>query len=158
MKTVILYATKTGTTEKCANLLAAKLKDVTVVNLRNATLDLNSFDCIIVGGSIRIGALNKYAKKFIEKNKEILKDKRAAYFFCCGATEQLDVMFSKNISKDLLESAICYDTFGGEMDINKQKGFDKFIVKMVTKNKDSKQPEILNDNIEKFAKKIIIST
>jgi menaquinone-dependent protoporphyrinogen oxidase len=67
-------------------------------------------------------------------------------------------MFSKNISKDLLESAICYDTFGGEMDINKQKGFDKFIVKMVTKNKDSKQPEILSDNIEKFAKKIIIST
>ena len=70
MKTVILYETKTGTTEKCANLLAEKLNDVTVINLRKGALDLNSFDCIIVGGSIRIGALNKYAKKFIEKNKQ----------------------------------------------------------------------------------------
>ena len=155
MKTVILYATKTGTTEKCAKLLAEKLEEATLVDLRKDTADLNQFDCIIVGGSIRIGTLNKFAKRFIEKNKEILKDKKTAYFICSASTEQLEEMFSRNISKDLLESAICYDTFGGEMDINKQKGIDKFIVKMVSKNKDSKLPEILFDNIENFAKKIL---
>ena len=39
------------------------------------------------------------------------------------------------------------------MDIQKQKGFDKFITKMVSKNIDkNKEIKILNENIDRFIK------
>ena len=39
------------------------------------------------------------------------------------------------------------------MDLQKQKGFDKFITKMVSKNTDkNKEIKIFNDNIERFIK------
>ena len=39
------------------------------------------------------------------------------------------------------------------MDIQKQKGFDKFITKMVSKNiEKDKEIKILNENIDKFIK------
>lgn len=155
MKIAILYATKTGTTEKCAVLLAEKLTNTTLIDLKKNTPNIDSFDCIIIGGSIRMGALHKAAKSFINKNAEILKGKLTAYFICCGSLEKIEEIFTKNISKDLLEASIGYETFGGEMDINNQKGFDKFIVKMVTKDKNTKKPKILDENIEKFSKKIM---
>ena len=59
------------------------------------------------------------------------------------------------ISKELLEKAITYDTFGGEMILEKQKGFDKFIVKMVSKNiAQDKEIKILTENIDRFIEKV----
>lgn len=41
------------------------------------------------------------------------------------------------------------------MDITRQKGFDKFITKMVSKNIDAdKEIKILNENIDRFIKKL----
>ncbi len=34
---------------------------------------------------------------------------------------------NKRFLKDLLDIAVIYDTFGGKIDRQKQKGFDKFI-------------------------------
>lgn len=61
------------------------------------------------------------------RNIENLKSKKVAYFICCGFNENWKSYYEQNIPKDLLDTAIIYDTFGGEMDIQKQKGFDKFI-------------------------------
>ena len=33
MKTLIVYASKTGTTEKCAGIIGQNLKDATIINL-----------------------------------------------------------------------------------------------------------------------------
>ena len=53
----------------------------------------------------------------------------------------------------MLDNAIIYDTFGGKIDLQKQKSFDKFITKKVNKNTDkNKEIKILNDNIERFIK------
>ncbi|MCL2354428.1 MAG: flavodoxin domain-containing protein [Oscillospiraceae bacterium] len=158
MKILIAYAGKTGTTEKCAKLLEEKLNsttNTTIINLDDQEADVSEYDFIIVGGSIRIGMLHGKAKKFINDNKDMLKTKKTAYYICCAFPDTAKEHFEKNISKELLDSSVTYDTFGGEMDISKQKGFSKFIVKMVSKTEEGKKEvRILNENIEKFAEKI----
>ena len=131
MKTLIVYASKTGTTEKCAGIIGQNLKDATIINLSaRQNEDVNKYD-------------------------KILKSKKVAYFICCGFAENYKQFFEQNISKELLEKAITYDTFGGEMILEKQKGFDKFIVKMVSKNiAQDKEIKILTENIDRFIEKV----
>ena len=84
-----------------------------------------------------------------------MKRKKTAYFICCGFHENWKKYYEENIPKDLLESAITYVSFGGELDLQKQKGFDKWIVKMVSKSiEESKKIEILEENIEKFIQEL----
>lgn len=155
MKTLIIYASKTGTTEKCAKNLKIQLKDATVMNIYTQNEDMNKYDLIVIGSPIRIGMIDKKIKNFLTKNKENLKSKKTAYFICCGFNENWKTYYEQNIPKDLLDSAITYDTFGGEMDLQKQKGFDKLITKVVSKNMDgSREIKILNENIDRFIKKL----
>ncbi|MDF2821164.1 MAG: hypothetical protein K0R15_1605 [Clostridiales bacterium] len=155
MKTAILYASKTGTTEKCAKNLAEKLTEVTLFDLRKELPDIKSYDTIIIGGSIRMGMLHKTVKKYIAQNLELLKTKRTAYFICCATVGDLTAIKTQNFDKELLNSAICFESFGGEMEIANLKGLDKFIAKMVTKNGTKGKPSILDNNIKEFAKKIL---
>jgi len=153
LKTLIIYASKTGTTEKCAKQINTQLEDSKMVNILNQDEDINRYDLIIIGTPIRMGMIDKKIKKLLISNIETLKSKKVAYFICCGFNENWKNYYEQNIPKDLLDSAIIYDTFGGEMNIQKQKGFDKFITKMVSKNIDkNKEIKILNENIDKFIK------
>ena len=153
MNTLIIYASKTGTTEKCANQINRQLKNSKMVNILEQNEDINRYNLIIIGTPIRMGMIDKKIKKFLISNIEALKSKKVAYFICCGFNENWKSYYKQNIPKELLDNAIIYDTFGGEMDLQKQKGFDKFIAKMVSNNTDKKKEiKILNENIERFIK------
>lgn len=155
MKILITYAGKTGCTQKCAEILAQKLENATVIDLAKQSPDISNYDVIIIGSSIRIGMFHSETKNFIVKNKELLKNKKTAYYICCWFSKDYLTYFENNIPKELLEKSITYDTFGGELDITKQKGIEKFIVKMVSKTEKGKQEvKILNENIEKFIETI----
>ena len=122
MKTLIVYASKTGTTEKCAGIIGQNLKDAPIINLSaRQNEDINKYDKIIIGTPIRMGMIHKKVKEFINKNAEILKNKKVAYFICCGFVENYRQYFEQNIPKKLLSQAITYDTLGGEMILEKQK-------------------------------------
>lgn len=104
-----------------------------------------------------MGLLNKKTRSFIEKNKERLKDKKAFYFICNGMLNQTQDIIKNNFSLDIIESAEYITTFGGEVRLDKIKGLDKLITKIVLKpNKDRKmsEPKILIENITEFANKI----
>ena len=153
MNTLIIYASKTGTTKKCANQINKQLKNSKMVNILNQNEDIDRYDLIVIGTPIRMGMIDKKIKKFLIRNINSLKSKKVAYFICCGFNENWKRYYEQNIPKDLLDNAIIYDTFGGEIDIQKQKGFDKFITKMVSKNiAENKEIKILNENIERFIK------
>jgi len=73
---------------------------------------------------------DKNIKKFLIKNKEELSLKKTAYFMCCGFSDNYQKYFEQNILKELLDCTLIYDTFGGELNLDKQKKFDKFISKL----------------------------
>ncbi|HAN21413.1 MAG: hypothetical protein A2Y15_09365 [Clostridiales bacterium GWF2_36_10] len=157
MKTLIAYASKTGTTEKCAKLLSEQFNGADLFDLQSGNPDLNNYDVVVIGGSIRAGMLHKTAKKYVKANIELLKTKKIAFFVCSADVTRANDFLKANIPADLLARSFYGDSFGGEIDLTKQKGLFKFIVKKMTEagaKKGTPLPNILPENIKKFADKI----
>lgn len=156
MNTLIIYGSKTGTVRKCARMISEQLKNSKMIDISEQFEDIGKYDLIVVGTPIRMGMIDKRIKNFLLKNIEILQTKRVAYFICCAFNENWQIYYEQNIPNVLLNKAMIYESFGGEMDIEKQTGFDKFIVKIVSKKMgESKEIKLLDDNIDKFIKKLL---
>lgn len=154
MNTLIVFSTKHGCTEKCVKILYKELKDnVDLVNL-NTSKDTNisKYDKVIIGGSIYIGRIQKEVREFCSKYLEELKEKKIGLFIC-GMQEgdSINTEINQNFPKELIEMATVIKHFGGEFDFSKMNFFEKLIVKIVAKTSSNKS-NILNDNINSFAK------
>lgn len=150
----IFYAGKSGTTEKCANKLASKLAYSKTYNLCNEAPNIDNYDFIIIGSSIRVGLIHKKVKIFINNNKEKLLNKKVAYFICNGILSEENKIFQNNFSKELLNNSIIYKSFGGELILSNQKGIDKFITKMIMKDVNFVEPKIDYEIIDDFIIKV----
>lgn len=158
MKTVICYASKTGTTMECAKTLKNMIPGAVLCDIEKEKISLSEYDCIVIGGSIRMGRLHKAARKFIHENTEILKQKSYAFFICNAFLEQTEAFLIQNIGKEILEHALCATSFGGKIELEKLKGMDKFIAKAVgngMKNNPEAIPKIQESNITEFASVIL---
>ena len=69
MQTLIIYASKTGTTAKCANQINRELKDSKMLNILNYNEDISKYDLIIIGSPIRMGLIDKKIKKFLNRHR-----------------------------------------------------------------------------------------
>lgn len=157
MKVLIAYAGKTGTTEKCAKILSALVEDSTLCDLTKEKPDLDDYRCILIGGSIRAGSLHSDAKKFIEKNKDILIKKKCGYFICNCFADQSESYFKKNIPAELLDKAAAVSSFGGEIHMDKYKGVEKLLMKAIgSRVQDSGNTKMSTSSeaIQKFAEKV----
>jgi menaquinone-dependent protoporphyrinogen oxidase len=153
MKTLIVYATKHGATEKCAKLLAKKLDgSVDLCNLkRDKTPNPESYDKVIIGGPVYIGKILTEVSGFCKRNLEILKSKKVGLYICGmreGEVAQEEI--NTSFPAELLRMAAAKECFGGEFILGKMNFMERFIVKKVAKtNKDISN--ILDENIKKFA-------
>lgn len=157
MDVLVAYAGKTGTTAKCAKILKALLDDATLCDLTKEKPDLSEYNCVVVGGSIRMGTLHKAARLFLLKNKETLKRKKCGFFICNCFSDQSDDYLKKNIPEELLDKAAVTDSFGGELVLEDQKGFDRLITKLVAKKGKTRKKtklQISSETINKFAEKL----
>lgn len=84
MKTLILYLSYDGQTKKIAEKIADQLQtteQVILINLTQAKdLDLNSFDKILIGASVRYGKFNPLLTRFIQQHSELLNKKISGFF------------------------------------------------------------------------------
>lgn len=154
MRRLIAYAGKTGTTEKCAQTLAKMLGDCRLCDLAKESADPEGYDLVVVGAAVRMGMIHKAAKEFIDRNADLLSKGGAAYFICCGFADKADEYFGANLPQALRDSAVAFDSFGGELDLNKLKGFDKIIAKMAASQTGGETPRIIEENITAFADKL----
>jgi len=167
MKIVIAYSSKSGTVRECAEDLAKKLapNEVTLADLDVSSPDLTGFDIAIVGGYVRMGKISKKMTQFVANNKSVLGETMHAFFLCCGLPESTEYYFEKSIPRELLNSSISNICFGGDLRVNKQKGLDKFIAKMIINeiknnniaedmNEEMSVPAVIPENISRFADEI----
>ncbi len=144
METIILYESKHGTTEKCAQILAKELEgNITICNLKNEkVVALESYDQIIIGGSVYMGQLPKSIKQLFIKYEVTLLTKPLG-LFACGmaegeeATNELSTIFPKAFSNH----AKAIGFFGGAFYLNRMNFFEKGIIKMVSKSKGAMEFE-----------------
>ncbi|GJH43436.1 menaquinone-dependent protoporphyrinogen IX dehydrogenase [Pasteurella canis] len=80
MKTLILYSSHDGQTKKIAEYIAAHLQGEVRVKALTENIQIESFDNIIIGASIRYGHFNSILSNFIQKSTALLNKKRTAFF------------------------------------------------------------------------------
>ncbi|MCL6459474.1 MAG: flavodoxin domain-containing protein [Gorillibacterium sp.] len=152
IKTLIVYASKHGSAEKCAVSLSGKIKGtVELCNLKKDNVgNLGQYDQVIIGGSIYMGRIQKELTAFCTRAGAELLDKRIGLYICCMKEGQdAVVQLERSFSKELLDKAIVKETFGGELNLGKMSFFERFIVKKVAKvEKDT--TFFLAENINRF--------
>lgn len=83
-KAVIIYSTTDGQTKRICEFLKQKLEAKINIDLFSIEdidqAELNFYDKIIIGASIRYGKHSPKLYKFIEKNIDVLKAKFTAFF------------------------------------------------------------------------------
>jgi len=156
MKTLVLFASRYGCTEKCANMLAEKINgDVEVKDLvKNKKIGLDGYDLVIIGGSIMAGKMNKVVTRFVDGNLQELLTKKVALFICClqqgdTAKEQ----FNNAFPQQLLDQALARGYFGGEVDFAKLNFFMKGLMKKILET-DKNVSNVSPENIEGFAQSV----
>ena len=153
MKSLIVYSTRHGATQKCVEMLRSQLEgELTVVNAKEEALpDIQDFDRVIIGSSIYAGMIGKAVKKFIAANLDQLLQK-SVFLFVCGAFDKAEY-FTKNFPDALSRHAKEKVNFGGELNPKDMGFLEKTIVKMVSA-KENTVPTIHEDRIEAFAKAV----
>ena len=117
MNILIVYATRGGVSRTCAEMLKEKLDarhEVRCCNIEDGAPAPSAFDAVVVGGSIRVGRLNKKLKKYIKEHKATLANMPAAAFICCGFPIDLDDYVETQLPRDL-EFSLGVHCFGCEI-------------------------------------------
>lgn len=107
-KALLLYSTREGQTKKILHFIEKRLSDYECdfIDLHSVeSVDLNQYDKVLIGASIRYGHLNKKLYKFIERNLNALIECKAA-FFCVNLTAR-----KEGQGKDTPEGSAYIKTF-----------------------------------------------
>lgn len=156
MKTIIIFATKYGCTEKCSNMLANKLAgEIEVLNIKNSPVaDLSEYDTIIIGGSIIAGKINSRLKRFYEDNMDLLLQKKTGLFVCAGMEENAEEELKDNFPEKLIEHSTATGYFGYEFSLEKMNFAVRTLVKKMVKVNENIS-KISEESINKFAEEML---
>jgi len=135
MKTLIVFCSSHGTTEKAVGLLSEHIEgEILSVDLKRekTIFDLNNFDTIIIGGSIHAGAIQRKIKQFIQKHHDVLLEKNVGLFLCCFREGETAIQqFNDAFPQDLRKNSVAMGLFGGELLVSKMNFFERKVVKKV---------------------------
>ena len=84
MNSLLVYSTTDGQTKKICDVIKENLSNKNPIQICTVdeaiNLDINNYDQIILGASIRYGNYKSNLFKFIKNNREILDTKKNAFF------------------------------------------------------------------------------
>ena len=130
---LIAYASKSGVVKEAAEILSELLPSADLVDLAKETPQLENYDAVIVGSGVRIGAINKAAKVFLDTHKASLSSKKLGIFISNCFADSTNEVLEVSIPRELRESAVWIGSVGGRLDIANLKGLDRVIAKAATK-------------------------
>lgn len=148
MRTLILYASKSGASRECAELLWARLADCSICDITKDLPDIEPYDTVIIGSGIRMGKLYRPVRAFIRKNMNLLLSKNTAFYLCNAYPDSVQKAIETNIPQQLRDQAACIDSLGGKPPFTSPKNQDwvrldrvASFVKTITKS-EFKPPSI----------------
>ena len=157
MRVLILYGSKTGTTESCALKIKEAMpgNDVSVVNLKKRFKGaLSDYDSVIVGTPLYMGKMSHHVERFYhEYGQAILNSK--LHLFVCGLArgEEGVELLKKQVPPKIFSHATQVKQLGGDVLIDKLNPVYKFIMKKILAES---KPELglLDEEIKAFASNI----
>ena len=138
---LIIYSSTDGQTKTICEkikIFSKKNETIKLISLKEANdFDLQPYENIIIGASIRYGKHNKDLYKFIFSNKEVLKKKRSAFFsvnVVARKSEKNTPETNPYMQKFLKISNWQPNklaVFAGKVDYPKYGFFDKHIIRLI---------------------------
>ncbi len=170
-KAVLLYSSREGQTKKILARIEQELVgyECETLDLHQLdTIDLDSYQKVVVGASIRYGKLNKALYSFIDNHLEQLRSSKAV-FFCVNLTAR-----KEDQGKDTPEGSAYIKTFlkkspwqpeligvfAGALLYPRYNFFDRFMIRFIMsmtggETDTSKEVEYTNwEKVSLFAQKI----
>ena len=168
---LILYSTTDGQTKKICNKIISKIqkdKSFDFLSIEEAlNVDIQKYDKIILGASIRYGKHKKNIFEFIDKNIHVLDQKTTA-FFTVNVVARKDNKNKPDTNPYMIKflnssswNPNYLEVFAGKVDYPNYKFFDKQIIRLImliTKGPTdiSKSYEFTDwKRVENFALKIL---
>jgi menaquinone-dependent protoporphyrinogen oxidase len=134
MKTLILYTTKHGATRDLAQRMADKMGGADIHDLKQGKPPrIADYDCVIVGGSLYVGALPREAKDFLAQNKDALLGKKLGLFLCGLQPEEAEANVTNNFPAELRNAAKATAFLGGVYDPGQAGVMERLAMKAVAK-------------------------
>jgi len=141
-KIIIIYSTTDGhTREICLrllNIIENSNHQVTLISIENAyQIDLNTFDKIVIGASIRYGKHSPKVYDFINNNMQALNSKSNAFFsvnVVARKPEKNQADTNPYLRKFLLQipwKPKQLAVFAGKIDYQKYNLFDRYMIRMI---------------------------
>ena len=140
-KYLIIYSTVDGQTKKISERISDRLKkkdSVTILALEKANNeDIDKFDFIIIGASIRYGKHRDNLFKFIKENKITLESKMTAFFsvnVVARKPEKSEADTNPYIKKFIFLSdwkPNYLTVFAGKIDYPKLRTLDKVMIRII---------------------------
>lgn len=155
LKTLIVYCSNHGFSEKCANILKEKLGDNTdLANLKSKKVEgMDEYDTIIIGGSIHAGKIQKQLKQFLSQNENFLMSKKIGLYLCCADHEKYDAYFESEIPQSILNNAFIKVHLGHAYYMDKLNFMFKAMIKKFA-NIEESQEKIRYDQMDLLLDKI----
>jgi len=156
MKTLITYCSTHGCTESVVNEIKEHLgNNVSLCNLKKDKVpEISKFDCVIVGGSIHAGQIQKKVKDFCKKfHNELLQTELGLFICCMEKGEKAYAQLQEAYPETLLQHAKATACLGGEFNFERMNFLEKMIVKKVAKVEQSTS-NVNHEAIQSFSKKM----
>ena len=162
MKILIAFAGKSGGTRAMCELLASHLQrhEVVLSDLAGEAISPEGFDHIVLGGAVRMGKLHRAARAYLAAHSTAIASMPHTLFLCCAFAEQFENYAEMLFPKALLESADEVVYFGGELNVSRQKGFDKLLARMIrnsileSEDDEAMLPGLLPEHVRMLADRL----
>lgn len=156
MKTLIVYNSRYGATEKCVQLLKEKIKvPVDIIKFEEDTvLALECYDTVLIGSSIYAGKMRPNIVKFVVENEAQLKAKNIGIILCCKEKGQDALKYiDENLPEWVGKEAFIKEALGHEINLEKMSFIVRLFIKTAFKVKES-YSKIDKEGINKVAETI----
>ena len=140
-KILIIYSTTDGQTKKICEKIkkfSKNNKQITIISLNKINdQNLNLYEEIIIGASIRYGKHNSKIYSFIESNKNILQSKKSAFFSVNVVARKLEKNspetnpYMKNFLKKTDWKPDRLAVFAGKVDYPNYSFFNKLVIRFI---------------------------
>lgn len=156
-KILIVYSTTDGQTKKICKRIKTLIEtlenQVSVVSMSNMQdIDINLFQKVIIGASIRYGKHSKETYEFISNNRKILESKSNAFFSVNVVARKPDKNtpetnpYINKFLKEIEWKPNKLAVFAGKIEYQKYTFFDRFMIKLIMRMTDG--PTDPKTNIE----------
>jgi menaquinone-dependent protoporphyrinogen oxidase len=161
-KLAIIYSSVDGQTLKICNALTKQLKEynqlVDLFSINDFHGDINSYDKIVIGSSIRYGVHNKNIIEFINAHKEELEAKISVFFSVNLVARKPEKStptenpYVVKFFKTITWKPTYVEVFAGKIDYKKYTFFDRIMIQLImwmTHGPTNRDAEIEYTNWEK---------